>query len=267
MNQNQEQNKATQASNQQQTTGNETSTENSTSSSTQTRTSEQKAAEKFYGKKESDQAAADTDAQANDSSGADQSGDSTESSSTGEAAGSEEVKADADKANEQEGSERVVPETYELKLPENSLLKESVIEKVAAFAKEQGLTQKEAQAVLEHENETLKAYKAEEDKFVNEVKGQWKKETLADPEIGGAKAKENSEYAFRVFEKFGSPKFKQLLESTGFGNHPEVVRVFSKLGRQLFQPAKVIGAGGGTNGPGKGKSAEEKFYGKNSSAK
>jgi hypothetical protein len=48
---------------------------------------------------------------------------------------------------------KVVPEKYDLKLPEASLLDASHVEKLTAFAKERGLSNDEAQALLERENQ------------------------------------------------------------------------------------------------------------------
>ena len=49
-----------------------------------------------------------------------------------------------------------VPEKYDLKAPEGSLLAEPMLEKIAAFARERGFSQEQAQAMVEHESASLK---------------------------------------------------------------------------------------------------------------
>ena len=43
-------------------------------------------------------------------------------------------------------------------------------------------------------------------------------------------------------EKFGGDSLKQVLDKTGLGNHPEVVKAFAKVGR-LIAEDEIIGRG------------------------
>lgn len=131
--------------------------------------------------------------------------------------------------------QRVVPEKYELKLPEGSLLAPEHVAEVSAFAKEKALTNDEAQAVLERENAVVASYVEGKNKETETEVNSWLEAVKTDKEIGGDSFAKNAELAKRVIEKFGSKEFKEALNSTGLGNHPELVRVFVRIGKQLAE--------------------------------
>lgn len=153
--------------------------------------------------------------------------------------------------------EPVVPEKYELKLQEESLIDQSYLESFEAYAKEKKLSQDQAQELLQREETARKSYYDSQIQKWEQVKEQWKQQTIADPEIGGEKFAENAELAKRTLEKFSTPQFVSALDSSGYGNHPELVRVFARIG-QAMREAKIIGGNVNTGGQ---KSIEDIFYG------
>lgn len=131
------------------------------------------------------------------------------------------------------------PEKYDLKLPEKSALDASAIERIAAYAKEQGLTNEEAQGLLEIESEAVSRYaQAQAEQVKSKVEG-WKADVRKDKEIGGEAFEKNVELAKRVVERFASEDFKKALNETGLGNHPELVRVFFKIGLAMADDSLV----------------------------
>lgn len=75
--------------------------------------------------------------------------------------------------------------------------------------------------------------------FENQV-SEW--ETLArkDKDIGGDKFDQNVAIAVKGLEKFGSPELKALLNQTGLGSHPEVIKTFHRVGK-LISDAGITG--------------------------
>lgn len=132
------------------------------------------------------------------------------------------------------------PEKYELKVPDGSALKADRVEKIVAEAKAQGLSQEAAQALVQREHEvateTLVAQKSEYDR----VSAGWLDESKKDSEIGGTDFNKNVELASRVVKKFGTEQFQKTLNDTGLGNHPELVRVFTRIGRVLSEDSLVL---------------------------
>ena len=143
-----------------------------------------------------------------------------------------------------------VPEKYELKAPEGSLIDGAYLDKIASFAKEQGLSQDQAQKLVERDHQAIAQHQA--------MVQQWKADVLADPELGGDNAKEKVELAHRAFKHFASEKFAQELEQSGYGNHPELVRAFYKVGKMMGEDKFVVpNAQNGAR-----RTMEEVFYGK-----
>ena len=67
------------------------------------------------------------------------------------------------------------------------------------------------------------------------------------------KKKAKKEAAKKAIDAFGNPELVKLLNSTGMGNHPEVIRAFYNMGKTMRED----GPGpGGDNPPGKKTDAE-----------
>lgn len=139
-----------------------------------------------------------------------------------------------------------------LKLPEGSLLDPALVEKTAAYAKERGLSQEQAQGLLERESEAATAH---QDRLLANHKAmtaKWIEDVKADKEIGGAAFVQSTEDARRALTRFGSEAFRKILDDTGYGNHPEIVRVFAAVGRAMKDDKLVpgtAGAGGSKKSP------------------
>lgn len=70
----------------------------------------------------------------------------------------------------------------------------------------------------------------------------WSEAVKTDKEIGGEKLTENLAVAKRAVDTFGSQALKDLLNQTGLGNHPEVVKAFYKAGKAISEDGFVRGA-------------------------
>lgn len=152
----------------------------------------------------------------------------------------------------------VVPEKYELKLSEGSLLAPEAVQKIEEFAKANKLSQEKAQELLTREETLIKSHVDSQLNAHNERIESWKVAASKDKEIGGEAFGQNAELAKRAVEKFGSAELKQMLDATGFGNHPEVIRVFARIGKAMSED-KIISGGAPPSAP--KKSIAEKFYG------
>lgn len=152
----------------------------------------------------------------------------------------------------------VIPEKYDLKLSDGSQLDSAYLEKFSSFAKEKKLTQEQAQEFLGREEMALKSYADKQAQEFEQLKTQWVSDVKNDPEIGGEAFTKNVELAHRALEKFGTQKFIEELNQTGYGNHPELVRIFSRIGK-LISEDKMVSPGSVSGGT---KTYEDIFYGK-----
>ncbi len=139
------------------------------------------------------------------------------------------------------------PIKYDLKLPKDALVDKTDLERIEAEAKARGLSPEEAQSILDRENSTLASFAEKQKKQNEEIVSGWRKAVETDKEIGGADFGKNAELAKRAVDRFGSPEFKQALEETGLGSHPELVRVFLRIGKAMDNDSFVHGQPAGTN--------------------
>ena len=133
-----------------------------------------------------------------------------------------------------------VPEKYDLKLKEGSNISAKHLEKISAFAKAKGLSNEDAQALVDRDQENFSEFTSAQMAEVQKEKDKWLPEAQADTEIGGENFSKNVELAKRVLDKVGSDGLRKFLNDTGFGNHPEVVRVFYRLGKMMTEDQLVI---------------------------
>lgn len=148
----------------------------------------------------------------------------------------------------------------DLKLPENSTLDPKVVDEVVSFAKEQKLTQAQAQAILERENQAVATFSQAQEEKLKEISSvKWIRELQEDKEFGGEKFKENIQLAEKAFTRFATPEFVSLMKSTGLGNHPELNRIFFRIGKEM-QDDKLVSAKPTQTNP---KTIVERLYGKN----
>lgn len=148
--------------------------------------------------------------------------------------GEAKAKADAEaKAKEESGKKKIVPEKYELKTPEGSKLSAQDVEEIASYAKERGFSQEEAQAQLDRESKLKENFEKQSLAQLESATKEWLETAKSDKEIGGEAFPKHAELAKRVVTRFGTPEFKAELERTGLGNHPELVRVFVRIGKAM----------------------------------
>lgn len=146
------------------------------------------------------------------------------------------------KEGEEPKKQDAVPEKYEVKLPEGALFDQAHAEMIAQKAKEIGLSPEHAQALVDREHQILKDIEQKHDEGHKARMQEWVSQAKADKEIGGddTKFKENVEIASRGLKKFTTPEFAKILDDSGFGNHPELLRVFYRIGKELANDKMII---------------------------
>lgn len=143
----------------------------------------------------------------------------------------------------------------ELKAPEGVVFDEARLAEFKTIAKELKLDQPTAQRLADWEAKRLAA---QADAHVTMVKG-WLDEVKADKELGGAKFDESVATARKAID-LGPPELKALLNETGLGNHPVIVRWAHTIGKKLSEDALEKGANPGAGS----KSAADVLYGETS---
>ena len=72
----------------------------------------------------------------------------------------------------------------------------------------------------------------------------WLDQAKADPEFGGDKLAENLAVAKKALDAFGSPELVKMLNESGLGNHPEIVRAFYRAGQKISSGSFVPSGAG-----------------------
>lgn len=145
-----------------------------------------------------------------------------------------EKTAESEKASENEKPK--APEKYELKSRKDSPLLKADLEEIEADAKARGLSQEDAQKVVEgREADHDRFFKRQQDQARDQM-ASWRKEVESDKEISGSDGKllkENLEVAKRALDVFADDSFKKILADSGLGNNPHLVRTFLRIGRKI----------------------------------
>ena len=164
----------------------------------------------------------------------------TEKEPDGEVDKENEPAPEADKESEKK-AEKPEGEEIVISKPDESLLSDADMESIAAYSKAQGLSKEAEQKLVEYQSGVLGKH-ADEQMTAHErqVSG-WSEECKVDKEIGGENYEKSVELAKRVVHKFGSDKFLESLNETGFGNNPEVVRCFARIGQAMASDTLVKG--------------------------
>lgn len=138
------------------------------------------------------------------------------------------------------------PEEYEDFKYEEGVdpLPEEVVSDLKEFAKELNLTQDQAQALADREVRAAKRADDSNLEVWQETQKEWQEAAKADKEYGGAKFNESVALAMNAISKFGTPEFAQVLNEYGFGNNPEVVRFFYRVGKAMSSDQMFTGKGG-----------------------
>ncbi|CAI3798653.1 hypothetical protein GLGCALEP_02140 [Pseudomonas sp. MM221] len=152
----------------------------------------------------------------------------------------------------------VVPEAYAFKdLPEGYAMSDQQLAEVSPLFKELGLTQEQADKLVAFDaKRTLAAEQAGLEQRQGLVTG-WEKSLREDAAFGGANFDANVGVAQKALAQFGTPELSTMLKESGLGSHPEVVRLFHRIGQQLAEGQLHSGSGNQSR-----KTDAEVFYGK-----
>lgn len=152
----------------------------------------------------------------------------------GEQAG--EAKPEGDKGAKDGDKPADAPIVYDFKAPEGMELAPADLEAFTSIAQELKLPPEQAQKVVDL---AVKREQARITEHADQVKA-WGAQVSTDKELGKA---ENLAAARTAINQFGSPELKALLNTSGLGNHPELVRFALRVGRAISEDGIHLGRG------------------------
>lgn len=141
------------------------------------------------------------------------------------------------------------PEKYaDFKMPEGATVNQDLLEQFKPIAKEMGLSQENAQKLIDlySNNAMASIAKAQNDAWV-QLKSGWLEAAKRDPEIGGATFASNCKVGEKAITQFGDQEFASLITGLGIGQNPSFIRFCVKVGKAIADDKLVVsGAAGDT---------------------
>ena len=187
--------------------------------------------------------AGDNNAQANGQEGANQNNNAEGTQNKGPEGdkGQEGSKADGDKGKSTEGNGNV--EYKPFTLPEGYEITEEAFKSFSKLAGEMGLSQQDAQALVDFQVNTEKS----REESAKVYRQSLLEKAKADKEIGGANFDKSVATAVKAVEKFGGQELKDYLNETGLGNDLRVIKAFKKIGELISEDGVFNGKGAEDN--------------------
>lgn len=149
-----------------------------------------------------------------------------------------------DGAEEKVDDTPVAPESYEdFTIPEGFETDDESVEQFSSMAKELGLSQEQAQKLLNKQAEVSAENIAQAETARVQREQGWVDELKADANFGGKNLAETVERANRTLRNLGSPELISLIKETGYGNNPEVVKFMANIDKRLGEDSMVEGKG------------------------
>lgn len=128
------------------------------------------------------------------------------------------------------------PEEYVFTAPEGMEYDAETMGVYAEAAREAGLSQEKADLILGK----LAPHMAEKQaQALAQAREDWAASAKADKEYGGEKLAESLGTAKKALDAFGTPELQTLLNESGLGNHPEIIRFMVRAGRAISQDTFV----------------------------
>ncbi len=156
------------------------------------------------------------------------------------------------------------PEAYDaFTLPEDMALDDTIMGEFSQLAKDANLPQDKAQSLVELGAKMAKGFESSTQKTLDSLKTQFATDLANDTDLGGEQLDANMAIAQRAVNAYGSPELKSMLEKSGLGSHPELVRFFHAVGQTVSEDSDVDS---GANTSGGQKSLAERMYGSTEAA-
>ena len=153
--------------------------------------------------------------------------------------------ADANDGKGDGGKEGGEAAAYTLTAPEGYPISEGALKGLNEVCNSANLNEEQANAVMAYMQGNYTSFVAQQQEAMQAQAKAWIGEFQADKEFGGDKfnaSLADAQRALATFDEGGT--VSKMLAETGYGNNPEVLRIFARVGRALGED-KLIGKGGG----------------------
>lgn len=127
----------------------------------------------------------------------------------------------------------VKPVDWKLAAPEGVTLAAEDLGAIEAFAKENGLSQAQAEKVLARDVASRAAAETARQTQATTIGETWRAETEKHPEIGGAKLAEAVKNAQRTLAAYATPEERKAIIDTPYANNPVLIAILSRAAKNI----------------------------------
>lgn len=144
---------------------------------------------------------------------------------------------DEGKKDEPQGA----PEAYaDFKLPEGMDMDAEVLGEFKGLAKELNIPQDKAQQLIDFQAKLATKQAEEYQAAVTKQGEQWAAAVKSDPELGGENYDKSVASAVKVIQAFGDDGLKELLNTSGLGNHPALFKFCHRVSQAISEDKFVL---------------------------
>ncbi len=147
------------------------------------------------------------------------------------------------------------PEHYVLEFSDQTLVDQELVQDFKNFAAQNNMSLENAKQMGKFYESYMQKQNSQQSQKYSEQQTALEQQCLNDPEFGGAKLHENLRYAKAALTMFDNGELGKILNSSGFGSHPEIIRFMYRVGKALAEKDLVQG-----QSTGREPSAAELFY-------
>lgn len=127
------------------------------------------------------------------------------------------------------------PEAYDINYGQPGGVDPYLDRQFRSFAHENGISGELAQKLVDFNNQ-LESSRMQEQQLQAEA---WEKQTRELPGWQGRNYRQNMGVANRALQAFASPALAEMIRSSGYSCHPEVVKTFYNVGKRLSEDSYV----------------------------
>ena len=187
-----------------------------------------------------------------------------EATATAEATADQAETQESQATSEAGGGQTQQPTGYEaFSIPEGFAMNDEQVSDFTVFAKDLGLDQGGAQKAVDKHIEMMGKARDRGIQAQEAMHSEWATETRNDKEFGGANLPENIAGARKAMNSFSQPAMNDgkpvlhqegpmkgqqmtevevLMNESGWGNHPAVIRVFHRISKAMSEDSFVAGS-------------------------
>lgn len=157
-----------------------------------------------------------------------------------EATAPEAAKPENEAAKPEDAKPAALDEYADFTLADGMEMNQEVLADFKGMAKELGLTQEAAQKLIDLQSRMTSLQSEQTQQALAAQSQAWAKAIREDAEFGGENYEKNVGIAVKAVERFASPELRSLLNDSGLGNHPELVKLFHRIGSAISEDSLVL---------------------------